>query len=280
MFKVIEPDLKPVVISKDKNFKIVALSDFHIGGAYGYLPKGCLDRKGREHKQDIHQEVKEENLLRELNKIGEVDVLILLGDMVEGQMKKSGGLDVLDVNADIQIQWASDFALAPIVKILKPKFVIGCTGSEYHVNNHSDLLVTERLQFPDIKFFHGYPSAKFELGDKLWHLIHNGALGGVSVVGSLDRQWKKQYIDYYDMESRCPDVWVYGHIHKAQVPTAIKNGPNPVYGMVVPCQKRPDPFCNSKGEVHWDCGLLYIEQDEKELWGRYINTYKAWEMEQ
>lgn len=282
MFKVIEPDLKPIVISKEKNFKIIALSDFHVGGAYGYLPSGCIDRKGREHPQDIHQELKEQNLLKELINIGEVDVVLLLGDMIEGNMKKSGGLDVLDINMDVQVQWTSDLALKPIIDILKPKYVIGCTGSEYHVSAHADLMVTERLsnQFQNIKFYHGYPSAKFELGDKLWNLIHNGSIGSVSVVGALDRQWKKHYIEHYDMGTRCPEVWVYGHIHQAQVPVSITNGPNPVYGMVVPCQKRPDPFCNSRGNVYWDCGFLYIEQEEKDLWGRYINTYKSWETEQ
>jgi len=151
--KVLEPDLKAPVISEQKNFKIVALSDFHIGGAYGYLPKGCLDRRGKEIMQDEHQEIKEKNLIDALKKIGKVDLLILLGDMVEGQMKKSGGLDVLDVNMDLQIQWASDNALSPIVKILEPDIVIGCTGSEYHVGCHNDLLVTERLNnlFPEIK---------------------------------------------------------------------------------------------------------------------------------
>lgn len=280
MFKIIDPNKYPIKISKDKNFKIIVISDTHIGGRTGYLPSNCKHERGEKHPQTPDQKKMEKNLLTSLENVGEIDILIFLGDMVDGKNSSAGGLDIGNVNVDIQIEWATLFGQS-VINQLKPKKILGLHGSDYHVDDSSDKQLIYRLSllYPDINFYYGYPSLKFYLGDKLWYLQHKFA-SGVSKLGTLERYWKNIHNMSWD-RGRTPDVIGYAHLHKAQNPTQIKNGKNPVYGFVAPCQKMPDVFC-SKGPLgaFWEIGYLNIEQNGRELNGKYVNTYRYWETKQ
>ena len=54
-FTVIDSNLAPKHISDKKNFKIVVLSDTHIGGRTGYLPSGCKHERGERRKMEVHR---------------------------------------------------------------------------------------------------------------------------------------------------------------------------------------------------------------------------------
>jgi hypothetical protein len=221
----------------------------------------------------------EQNLLLALRNIGEVDIVIFLGDMVDGKNGKAGGLDIGNVNTDVQIEWGALFAKS-ILDILKPKYLLGLSGSEYHVENGLDrrLLHTIHLHYPDMNVFYG-DNLKFILGEKLWYLAHR-FIEGTSKGGTLERYWNKFCTKTFGRE-RTPDVIGYGHVHQAQNPYQIKNGPNPVYGFVCPSQKVPDSFC-SKGSMgtFWEIGFMYLEQKGTRLTGEYVNTYEYWNIEQ
>ncbi len=279
-FKIIDPNKHPIEISKDKNFKIIVISDTHVGGRTGYLPSNCKHERGEKHPQTIDQKTMEKNLLTSLKKEDEIDILIFLGDMIEGKNVSAGGLDVGNVNIDTQIEWATLFGQS-VIDLLKPKYVLGLHGSDYHVENSSDKQLVHRLSllYPKINFYYGYPSLKFFLGDKLWYLQHR-FMEGQSKLGTLEKYWKTIHNMSWD-RGRTPDVIGYGHVHKAQNPTQIMNGKNPVYGFVAPCQKMPDVFC-SKGPhgAFWEIGYLNIEQNGIELIGKYVNTYRYWETKQ
>ena len=123
MATYIDANLAAKLISEEKDFKIIVISDTHIGGRTGYLPSGCMHERGEDHPQTVHQETMEKNLLLALKSIGQVDVVVFLGDMLDGKNGKAGGLDIGNTNTDIQIEWAVLFANS-IVDILKPKYLL------------------------------------------------------------------------------------------------------------------------------------------------------------
>jgi len=278
-FKTIDSNLLAKLISENPNFKIVMVGDTHIASRTGYLPSGCKHERGDEAPQTIHQKTMERNLLLALKNIGQIDVVIFGGDMIEGRNAKAGGMDVGNTNTDIQIEWAMIFAKS-ILDILKPKYVMGLSGSDYHTETILDkaLLYRISLHYPDMEVFFG-DSLKFILGEKLWYLSHK-FVEGASKGGTLERYWNKFCTKTFGRE-RTPDVIGYGHLHQAQNPYQIKNGPNPVYGFVCPGQKVPDTFCskNSTG-TFWEIGFMYMEQKGTKLTGEYINTYEYWNIEQ
>jgi hypothetical protein len=276
-FKIIDPNFFPPVVSKKKNHKIIVISDTHVGGITGYLPSGCVDERGNTQHQTIHQEKMETNLLAELKKVGKIDELIFLGDMVDGKNVKAGGLDISNVNTDCQVQWAYLMAKS-FIEILKPKIIMGLNGSDYHVEDSLDRRLLRRLSiaYPKSEVYFGTPSLKFFLGDKLWFLSHTFT-EGASKAGSLERNWNKMHSMQWE-RGRTPDVMGYAHIHKAQNPYQLKNGKRPVYCFIAPCQKTPDSFC-SKGPIgaSWEIGFMYLEQQGVKLRGEYENTYPYWE---
>jgi hypothetical protein len=278
-FNYIDANLAAKLISTDKNFKIIVISDTHIGGRTGYLPSGCKHERGENHLQTIHQETMEKNLLLELKNVGQVDLVITLGDMIDGRNAKAGGMDIGNVNTDVQIEWAMLFAKS-VLDILKPKYVLGLSGSDYHVETILDRSFLHRvsLHYTNMDVFFG-ENLKFILGDKLWYLAHR-FIEGASKGGTLERYWNKLCTKTFGRE-RTPDIIGYGHVHQAQNPYQIKNGPNPVYGFVCPSQKVPDAFC-SKGSMgtFWEIGFMYLEQKGTRLTGEYVNTYEYWNIEQ
>jgi len=278
-FMYIDANLAAKLISTDNKFKIVVLSDAHVGGRTGYLPTGCKHERGEDQAQTIHQETMEKNLLKALKRVGRVDIVIFLGDMIDGRNVKAGGLDIGNTNTDVQIRWAMLFAKS-VLDILNPKYVLGLAGSDYHVESSSDrtLLYQISLHYPNTDVFYG-ENLKFILGDKLWYLAHR-FIEGASKGGTLEKYWNKLCTKTFGRE-RTPEVIGYGHVHQAQNPYQIKNGPNPVYGFVSPCQKVPDAFC-SKGSMgtFWEIGFMYLKQKGGKLTGEYVNTYEYWKIEQ
>lgn len=278
-FKIIDPNLMPMVVTTEKNLKIVTIGDAHIGGRTGYLPSNCTHERGEPNEQTIHQVTMERNLLSELNKVGKVDVLIFLGDMIEGRNASAGGLDISNVNTDLQLEWAF-LAAKSWIEILDPKYILGNAGSVYHNDTVLDAALLRRIShhYPDKSVYYG-DILKFIIGDKLWFLGHKCS-EGVSKLGTLERYWNKHLSNSYQKQ-RVPEVIGYAHIHKAQSPAQIKNGPNPVYGFICPCQKMLDPFC-SKDPIapFWEIGFMYLEQNGVRLKGEYINTYEYWNVEQ
>lgn len=279
-FKIIEPHKLPEIISEEKNFKIASFADTHIGGMTSYLPSNCRDQRNELILQTSVQSLMETNLMQSLDKIGKVDIVEFLGDMVEGRNKAEGGLDVSNINADIQVEWGVKFG-QDIIDKLRPSIFIGICGSNYHVENSLDYRIIRQLALlnHDIMFYYGFPSAKFWLGDKLWFLNHQGA-EGVSKAGTLEKYYTTMLKKSYGRE-QTPNVIGYAHIHQAQNPFQINNAPNPTFGFFCPCMKMPDLFC-SKGPTgtHWDIGFLYMEQEGTNLWGKYINTLEYWKLKQ
>ena len=165
--KIRDPNFFPAIVSKKKNHKIIVISDTHVGGITGYLPSGCVDERGNLQHQTIHQEIMEKNLKSELKKVGKIDELVFLGDMVDGKNVKAGGLDISNVNTDCQVQWAYLMAKS-FIEILEPKIIMGLNGSNYHVEDSLDRRVLRRLskEYPNIEVYFGNPSLKFFLGDK------------------------------------------------------------------------------------------------------------------
>jgi hypothetical protein len=281
----IDSNLAPPIITRKKDLKIFAMGDLHMAGNTAYRTSGCKDERGNDVIQTIQQEIMEKNLNFSTKKLvvkeGEMDVFYFLGDMMEGQNTKAFGVDIGNVNVDVQLEWAM-LAIRPLLNILKPRYIFGVTGSEYHIGHSSDrmLLLRIAIEYPNIDVYYG-TTLEFYLGDKLWFLAHR-FVEGVSIGASLERYWKDMYFKNYGRKETANAV-MYGHIHQARVPYLAFNGEQPVYLSVCPCQKYPDEFCtknSSKGAPRWDIGFMYMEQEGVYLSGKYICTYEYWKTEQ
>jgi hypothetical protein len=276
--KFIDWEKKPITISKEKYYKLIALADTHMGSETAYLPSGCKDKRGNSITQTPDQVIMERNLITSLKQRGVVDGILTMGDMVEGKNPKSGGLDVSNIDVNMQIDFGVKF-FEQVIEITKPKFILGIDGSHYHGESTADrqLLYLLSLKYPNIDIYYG-SNLKFILGDKLWYLQH--FFNGASKAGTLERYWDKLHKSHWD-ENRTPDVIGFAHTHKAQNPYQIMNGEKPVYGFVCPCQKRRDTFTDKNPlDGKWEIGYLYLEQDNEELWGKYYNTFKYWKEKQ
>lgn len=279
-FKILNSNLKDVCISKEKNFKIFTSGDYHHGGNTGYLPSSCVDQRGNPISQTPIQKIMERNHNRAINKTGQQDIVIFGGDMIDGKNSKAGGLDISNVNIDIQVEWAM-ITCSYIISKLKPKWVFGLDGSSYHTDNNGDRMLIKRLseRFPHIQFYFGGP-LRFILGEKLWFLNHETS-GGVSIIGSDERNWKKMLAKQFG-NREIPTVCGYAHLHVVQRPFNITHSPNPVFAFNIPCQKMPDKFCKSyASDTDWDIGFLTFEQEGVELQnGHFERTFKPSEFKQ
>jgi hypothetical protein len=280
-----DSNLAPKVITTQKDLKIFAMGDLHMASNTSLRPSGCKDERGNDVLQTVQQEKMEKNLnlaTKELVlKEGTMDAVYFLGDMIEGQNIKAFGADIGNVNADVQIEWAM-IALRPLLNILKPKYIFGVTGSEYHTGHSADRMLLRRIaiEYPNITVYYG-TTLTFQLGDKLWFLAHR-FVEGVSIGASLERYWREMHVKHYN-RGRTPDAVMYGHIHQARNPYQIMTGENPVYVGICPCQKYPDEFCtlgSSKGVPRWDIGFMFMEQNGVYLSGKYVCTYEYWKEEQ
>jgi len=285
-FHVKESELYPFdliklvpALSGLEKYNAVALGDTHMGGTMSYLPSNCVDERNNPIKQEQHQKIMQHNLESELTIIGQTDIIFFTGDMVEGSNGRAGGMDLYNTNIDMQLRWGQLF-IDSIIKILKPKVILGLQGSNYHVGITSDMTLLENAAktHKDIQFIFGKPNLKFFLGEKFWFLAHTFGGSRTTPIANLDRQWKKIHDDHYDKD-RTPDVIGHGHMHLATPPVPLKNGRHPVFGFIVPCQKLPDSHLEKYTTGVTEIGFLHLTQKGVDLYGRYYNTFRYWEYE-
>lgn len=269
-------------VSEKKNQKIIAFADWHIGGELCYLPSNAYSKRGALVHQSKHQMMMEKNLLEHLEKEGTVDGIILGGDMVEGRNTIECGLDLRSTDMDLQVNWAVG-ALTPIIKMLKPTYILVMPGSGYHVKSggyNADYQIARLLSltFPDIQFY--YESiVMVKIGELNWYLHHN--LGGnykdpILSIGAFNRKFGELHNNAFEHGIEEPDVLGCGHIHLGLAPTPIRFGANyDKYGMVIPSMKLGDTFTSSGPLPNLSrVGYLSIQQYGKEVDGIYHKIYR------
>jgi hypothetical protein len=268
-------------IIKKELLRMLVLSDLHIGAVEAILHALARDRKGNIVSQTEMQKLLYEGLISNLKK-EKIDILILLGDLVEGRNLKVGGLDIINTDTNVMTYWAYEM-LSEIIDILKPKIVIGVQGSAYHIadgGSDMDERVIRKLSanFSHIDFLYDQ-KIYAKIGDKIWYLVHK--LGGDwknPPFAVMSRVWTDLQKSTFKNGLPVPTVIGAGHTHNAQSPVIIQPSDNdPVYGFVSPCQKIGDSFTGGGSFLRYpDIGYLSMEQNGTDLSGRFVRTYKQY----
>jgi predicted MPP superfamily phosphohydrolase len=117
----------------NKSLRVVVLADTHCGHFTGLTPK-----KWRAYPEDKYyydlQNVMWDFFVAEIKKLQSIDVLLLNGDLIDGQGRKSGGTELITTDRNKQIMMVSE-----IVKIINPKKEVRIVaGTGYHTGDEED----------------------------------------------------------------------------------------------------------------------------------------------
>jgi len=257
-------------------FKVVVIGDMHTGSKYGYLPHEAVTKEGVQITQTKWQRTMETNLLSEFKKIGEVDILIVMGDTCEGKQVKIAGITLSDADTDSMVKWATK-SILDICKLLKPKIIIAVKGTDYHVSTgiggDLDYQVASNLAYSGYKVLYGYPTANVRIGNLKWKLKHKYPTA-MNITPPMEKVYKEVCADAKAKGYEVPDVFGWGHAHQCVEPHRIYS--TSAYAFIAPCLKLNDPHIEEATYVKRpDIGFLYIEQDaDGYLNGRFIRIFK------
>lgn len=169
--------------------------------------------------------------------VGNVDLFVLNGDMIDGTGPKDRGAGMWTTNVRVQAD-----TMVSMAKMVKAKKYAGTLGSFYHIgdNMSADEYVIDKL--------HGMfgVSLKIKIEDLAFNISHevgysknwNGrytALGGELQASFLNN---KSYYPY--------DVIVRSHVHYHVLQT-MSDGENTKTAFTTPCWRLRDTFAEKKG---------------------------------
>lgn len=117
--------------------KYLFIGDTHVGSLYGVMPPKFQQYNYNSVQKKIFSEWK-----KMCHDVGKVDVLVLMGDMVDGTGKNSKGKDMWTTDIDKQIECAKE--LVDMIEYDKSAIVY---GSPYHVeeNLNADQMFAKKI---------------------------------------------------------------------------------------------------------------------------------------
>ena len=108
---------------------VVFISDLHVGSRRGLCPpKVKLQELGAEHKPSKRQQAILKCWQETVSEWRKPDLLVVVGDLVEGQARRSRGVNVWTTDVDLQGQIAAN-----LIEEWEAKKVLIVAGSDYHV---------------------------------------------------------------------------------------------------------------------------------------------------
>jgi len=111
--------------------KILCVSDIHPGSIYGMLPPDFVGSNDQPVGQNVGQKYLWECWIDLCKWAGQVDAIVVVGDVVEGKQPKSKAAE-LCLPLVIDQEQASIQILTPLVEAAKPKKIYFVKGTPYH----------------------------------------------------------------------------------------------------------------------------------------------------
>lgn len=267
MLEVINNVNDLVKITRKKNLKIVIAGDTHVGHQEGYLAPNMQTKKGVVVRQSKTQKERHSETIRHLQEIGEIDILILTGDLCEGKQVRMAGIGLNATDTDTMVKWTS-MTILDWCTILKPKYIVITKGTDYHtsvgIGGDLDYQVASMLSASGYKVYYGI-EINVKLGELVWYLRHYYPTVSVNRTMPLEKMYRFKSRDYTAERLKIlPDVMLFAHIHLQLGPIKIEQR---TYAMTAPALKGKDSYMKSKG-YGWepDIGILFLEQT-----GKYID---------
>jgi hypothetical protein len=258
------------IMDNETMVKILVLSDNHTGSSTGLLPPHAFDFDGEvltAHPMNKMQKWLWRNYTSDLTEIGQVDVILDLGDNIEGSQTKIAGRTLMDTDIDVQKAWSQD-CLQTAIDLCKPKYFIGVTGTNYHIriggNCNADIGIYKALEAknPTVKFTYA-DNLVVKLGQLVWSIAHPYPTTQFKTppIEKLIAQHAEEY--YYGNTPKI-NVFARGHAH-AHIWERLRDG---AYGFVAPCQQPTSAYGREKAYMtvrHPDIGILGITQENHDL---------------
>jgi hypothetical protein len=246
---------------------LVALGDLHCGSQFGLTPPEWRS-DGRIGKK---QAVCWDFFTSEIDKIGQIDNLLVNGDVIEGRNDKSGGLELLP---DLGNLGQLDIAQA-CIEYVKAKNVYITLGTGYHVDAKERF---EKRLSKDLNKSNGCSSnyqitQYFKIEDVSFYARHK--IGSSSVphgrFNSLAKEREWHVIKAYEKFESAPDVCIYSHVHYFVDEGGISRGKK-YKMMILPClQDRGGTYGESQCSGIVNYGFISFKiKGDKVTWKPHI----------
>jgi len=248
--------------SKHSTKSIVLTADWHVGSEAGLTAS----------PRNSTQKALLAKFKECIKLYGNPDILVINGDAVDGDQRKSGGAGLTE--SDIREQENDAIKL---VKMWKPKEVFLVSGTAYHVG----IVSSEQKMADTLKEYCNIEATyvrKLNLTINDWfklqarHFIgsSNNPAGRATAAGRSN-MW--EILNAYHTGDRAADLSVFAHVHYYDL---HQNA----FGttMVLPCfQAQGTPFGDEKCDGHIDIGLVHliVASTEKGGWEWSKQLYSA-----
>lgn len=236
--------------------KLLVVSDLHIGSDFALMPPKVTEGEGDvqiTHGHSKAQAVLWREWVKMCKDVGEVDDMVINGDITDGPNVKENGLGVWTSNANTAIRVACG-----LITMAKAKRYHIVYGSGYHVgsNPNADALVGEKLKDGKYDVTHGYELAlEYKDEGRRYHFAHGigvsqvfnyrtTAIARELMIAVLNQKQLGKYHGVFR-----------GHAHyfvSAEYPNS--------FGMVVPGWKLRDIYGTKRGfGITPRCGYVLLE---------------------
>ena len=121
--------------------RLLIVSDFHCGHEVGLTPPKWNPGFAGDHMAAYRAEMWG-RFVGAVRELGTIDVLVANGDLVDGRSEKTGGLEIIVLDRELQAHMACD-----VISAIGAKKLYMTRGTDYHVGPHEswENLVAERL---------------------------------------------------------------------------------------------------------------------------------------
>lgn len=189
-----------------------------------------------------------------LKRVGAVDALVLLGDLVDGVNPAEKGMGLWTCDVGQQEITATD-----MLRMIPARKVYGCQGSGFHVSNNksSDRTITENLR-GTFRYDHFIKPENFTI-----HAMHKQSGSGRSGVT------RKAHGILTEIQAALENEEVYGNVDmvvRAHKHTSVMVKIKDKYGFGIPSWKGRDYYVRSES-LHFapEHGYTYIEVNNGEI---------------
>lgn len=241
-------DKTPWLLSEEETCEGVISGDWHIGDKYAPLPNQACTKEGQTVNPSKVQRKIKTDLIKQLKKVGEKELLIIPGDILEGKQLSAFGVPVSDSDTDTQVNWGLQFYEETFYKYTKPRYVLICMGTDYHaslgIGGNLDYQFADKIdELSEVVF--GYPNLAFYLGKGklLWDVRHRVSIASVNRLMPIEKTYRYFYREEVENNGVTPDVVGRAHNHSIVMPpTNVSMGSVSKYGWHSPCLKASDVY--------------------------------------
>lgn len=244
--------------------RVVAISDLHCGHRIGLTPPDYADRSTT--KWNTAQRELWREYYRMVKEHGPADVLLVLGDVIDGRGEKSGSTELITTDRHEQGKMAAD-----CINMWDAKDIVMVFGTAYHTGGKEDFEtpVAEKVKANKIG---GQEWVKVD--DVMFDLKHFTSNSSIphGKGTPLAKEWLWNVIWAIRDEQPLVNIFLRGHVHAFDFV-----GNDNFLAMALPAlQGLGSKFGARIPSKRVDFGIVYFDiEGENYTWGRDIVTVEA-----